>query len=681
MKKTVKNNGNFRTAFCIFYLLLLTVLHSCKQDIFVGDEPNISNRNNSFPTVGSSTGASDKFLFCSYQSSGTKFYTKNIGSSIGNQLSTGYDNINWWNHIAGVQVGARQFVFFHNAYKVFVNYIGEQKAYAIRAINTNGTIGAETENSYWNNSYETIIGFHVGDRGFIFGQDSYSDHYWFVQEITGNGRLGAETDNGSWHNYYKSATPFYINGKTYIFFQTEDSDKYWFISYVSPDGKLHDVCDGRWGDFFDVFTSVEFGGKTFLIGEMMLGSGKGFWFIQQINPDGTLGPETQRGEWNNQYPNLAAWVTNGHAYLFGGPASPSGLNSMNYFIQEITAEGKLGVETQHGSLEDNLKFVFPFTLYEPGSFRYEIGWDLTRTTGIPSRGWSPSFSQPWRGDTKFGGGAALAEIDHDAGLRYDAVLTGIQSLAGSDRFYYQVAWNLNNTGEPASWSKVIYGPNCGEIQAGAGADIADIDRNGVPDLLLMSVDDPEKSNSFWYYIGWNLGTNGQASYWSTKIQLDGLGWDNSGGGAALGDIDKNGSQDLILTGIDNPAGANKFWYRIGRNLDNSGNASSWTSMLTAPVNLGDLSSGGGAALADLNGNGKPDLILTVIDSPTGYNPFWCYIGWDVDINGNVTGWSGKFIGPSLGNMSSGGGTAMADIDKNGILDILLMAVDNPYGKD
>jgi len=196
----------------------------------------------------------------------------------------------------------------------------------------------------------------------------------------------------------------------------------------------------------------------------------------------------------------------------------------------------------------------------------------------------------------------------------------------------------------------------------------------------MSVDDPEGDNAFWYYIGWNLSPNGQIASWSDKFQVDGLGHDNSGGGLAMGDLDGNGRPEMVLVAIDNPVGPNKVWFTVGRNLDRAGHAESWTSMLRTPFDLGDLSAGGGASLADVDGNGKPDLVLVNLDSPQGANPFWGQIGYDIDINGNVARWT-TFVGPAMGDITSGGGTAIGDIDKNGILDLLLMTVDNPYGKD
>jgi hypothetical protein len=658
-------------------LLLFFGLNSC-SDEYIGTDNKIVSEVNT-PIVGSTVGSSDtKFLFgYDKDDSDVRYKSRYIDSQFGSVIAQGdLFTLGEWNKTAGVQSGNKQFLFLHKSN----TDNSDNKRYEIREILSSGQVGKITESGEWNKNYEQVVGFRVGEKGFIFGQDSYGDHYWFVQEITSFGKLGAETDNGSWNNFYKSATPLYVNGQTYLFFHTEN-DCYWFISRVSQEGKLTDVCDGHWGSFWDYTTSVETGGKTYLVGHQTLlgyntasSTGKVQWFIQLINSDGSMGPETDRGIWANEYHILCGYTIGGQAYIFGHNKDNGGL----WFIQNITADGKLGAETCHGTIDSGYDFFFPFNIYDPGGFRYTIGWDLSKTSGSPTRSWSSMFLEPWSRETKFGGGAALADIDMNG--KYDAILAGIQDQPGVDRFYYKVAWNLDNTGKAASWSQAFYGPYCGEMQAGGGADIADIDRNGVPDLVLMSVDDPSQANSFRYYIGWNLNTSGKPASWSSMIQLDGLGWDNAGGGLALGDLDGNGITEMVLTAIDNPGGANRFWYKVGRNLDQTGKAASWTSNLFPPFYVGDLSAGGGAALADVNGNGKPDLVLMDIDSPQGANPFWCYIGWDIDTNGNVAGWS-SFTGPSLGSMTSGGGAAIGDIDKNGILDLLLMTVDNPYGND
>jgi hypothetical protein len=642
------------------------------------------------PPDNTSTEGYENFLFWAahpFSDSRPYYHTLPIGTNLGSEIDYG-EQIFDWDRYAGVESAKRQFLFLHN--QTNGGFDTGDKDFQIWEMMPNGEAGGKTDSGTWTSNYETLFGFHVGTRGFIFGQDSYGGHYWFVQEVTSDGKLvGAESDNGEWSNYYPAATPLYIGDQTFLFFQTSKSDNYWFITNVSKDGTLADSDDGYWGYFWDGVTSVEVGGNTFLIGSRNRNTfgQMGEWFIQKINSNGTMGAETDRGYWTYYYNNLVGFSSGGHSYIYGCSSGNGGM----WFIQEITADGKLGAETAHGILKDKLtgltdngdfQFFLPFKLYDkPGSFRYTIGWDLSETNGNPTRPWSSLFTDPWSGPTKFGGGAALAQIDGDASGKYDALLMGVQDLAGTDRFYYKVAWNLDNSGKASEWSKTIFGPDCGGTQAGGGADIADIDGNGKPDLLLMSVDDPEGANSFWYYIGWNLNSGGVAASWSSKMQVAGIGSLNSGGGAALGDIDKNGRPDLVLMGIDNPEQDNSFWYSIGKNLNKSGVAESWTAKITAPCHLGWSTAGGGAALADINGNGKPDLVLTSLDSPTGANAFWCYIGWDIDINGNVSGWSSKFVGPSPGNITCGGGTAIADIDKNGKLDLLLMSIDDPYGKD
>src|SRR5512139_1166720 len=92
-------------------------------------------------------------------------------------------------------------------------------------------------------------------------------------------------------------------------------------------------------------------------------------------------------------------------------------------------------------------------------------------------------------------------------------------------------------------------------------------------------------------------------------------------------------------GIDNPAGANSFQYKIGWDLSSIGYATSWSGLV--PVGgLGYENAGGGAAIADINGNGKPDLLLMAIDNLSGVNFFEYKIGWDLNASGLATSWSG-----------------------------------------
>lgn len=647
------------------YGFLMTGFISCSKD---------DNNDNDGPILGETNNQSlYVFRYCNQTNS---FYsTCEINSNLGLQITSGTD-VGYWDHATGLSFGANQYLILHS------NNSENEKEFKIRKLLPGGSVGGETCSQTWHNSYETFISFKVGDNGYIFGQDNGSKgHYWFVQQVNSDGTLGGETDNGTWNDFYEVATPLYINNETYIFFQTHSNNHYWFISHVSADGKLSDVCDGYWGNLWTLSASVTIDGNTYLVGgqnghDNYSGTE---YFIQKINPNGTMGDETDRGGWNHDYYTFSGYTYGGKAYMFA-TSCPNNIGGM-WFIQEITADGKMGAETAHGNFDQGVQFAFTCPYYnKPGSFRYSIGWDLSGTSGKPSR-WSQHFDDAWNGAMKLGGGAAAGKIDSDAGDMYDAVLIGIQDIAGPDRYYYKIAYNLDASGEASTLSQTLFGPTIGESQAGAGAELYDIDGNGVPDLLFMNVDDPAGANSFRYHIGWNLNAQGVPTAWGNMFQGPTLGDSDSGGGAAVADLDNNGKPEIVFMGIDNPAEANSYWIVIGKNMNKLGVPESWTNHIILPLNLGWDSSGGGLALADINGNGKPDLVIMDVDSPQFSDALWCYTGWDLDINGNVSGWSEKYNAPSTGNMTSGGGTAIADFDKNGTADVLMMAIDNPYGVD
>ncbi|MBI2917723.1 MAG: hypothetical protein HYY01_06980 [Chloroflexi bacterium] len=146
----------------------------------------------------------------------------------------------------------------------------------------------------------------------------------------------------------------------------------------------------------------------------------------------------------------------------------------------------------------------------------------------------------------------------------------------------------------------------------------------------MAIDDPSGANEFRFYVGLDLDPATGPASWTEKITFkpSDLGNNHQGGGVALADINGNGKLDLLLMAIDDPSGRNEFRYYVGWDLDTAG-PSKWSDKVAfSPTDIGNNHNGGGVALADINGNGKLDLLLMAIDDPSGANEFRYYVGWD-----------------------------------------------------
>lgn len=222
----------------------------------------------------------------------------------------------------------------------------------------------------------------------------------------------------------------------------------------------------------------------------------------------------------------------------------------------------------------------------------------------------------------------------------------------------------------------------GHINQGAGVAIGDIDKNGRPDMILMGIDNPKGKNNFWYKVLYDIDENGYYSKESSILSISAEGWENSGGDIALCDLNNNGILDMVLLCTDKPTTAGRAyrWYYVAYDLKPDGHYNSLSSLNTR-YELGFFYDGAGIDICDINKNGTPDLLMMVYDAPEGENSFRYQIAFDLQSNGNYLSLSPVYEVPGLGHDGDGAGVAVGDIDNNGTLDILFMALDAPSGKD
>ncbi|OQP44151.1 hypothetical protein A4H97_33655 [Niastella yeongjuensis] len=251
---------------------------------------------------------------------------------------------------------------------------------------------------------------------------------------------------------------------------------------------------------------------------------------------------------------------------------------------------------------------------------------------------NPMRAQGWFGSENQGADVALADINGNG--RPDMVIFFIDNPNGTNTGYYKIGWDLDNRGMASSFTGAIAIPGWwGNESAGAGIAIADISGNGKLDIVVMHIDNPGGANQGYYRIGWDLDVSGNVTGgWTSHIPIPGwFGDESSDAGIAIADITGSGRPDLIVLHIDNPGGANQGYFRIGKDMTATGTIASWTSTQPIPGWFGNETQGAGVAIKDVTGNGKPDIIVFHIDNPSGANHGYYRIGWDIDSFGNISG--------------------------------------------
>ena len=293
-------------------------------------------------------------------------------------------------------------------------------------------------------------------------------------------------------------------------------------------------------------------------------------------------------------------------------------------------------------------------------------------------------NHPHKAPSSFGtenAGGGIIATDIDGNGELDLVVMSIYAPSGANTGEYRIGWDLDKYGQASNWSGHYNIPWQGNCQQGCGITATDVNGDGTPDLIVFMIDAPSGEDTGYYRVGY-MQSDGTASKWTDFFKIPGwFGDNNDGGGITVTDINGNGKPDLVVFNIDDPSGANGGYYRIGWDLDKEGNIANWSGHYNIPWQ-GNYQQGGGITATDVNGDGTPDLIVFMIDAPDGPNTGYYRIGY-MDSEGKVTKW-GDFVADDwewFGNVSQGAGITVADVDDNGKSDLILFFIDNPSGEN
>ena len=216
--------------------------------------------------------------------------------------------------------------------------------------------------------------------------------------------------------------------------------------------------------------------------------------------------------------------------------------------------------------------------------------------------------------------------------------------------------------------------------AGGGVAIADLDGNGKQNLVVFMVDNGPGQNRGLFRVGRNLDAAGVVTGGYTPwIDVpDWFPFENAGASVAVADVDRDGKQDIVVFMVDNPVGQNTGFYRVGKGLDSNGNlAGGWGPWIAIPDWFSFENQHGSIALADMDGDGSLELLVLMVDNPPGQNRGLYRIGRKLNANGNVTGgWTKWFEVPDWFSFENqGAGIAVADLKGNGKHDLLIFQID------
>jgi hypothetical protein len=213
----------------------------------------------------------------------------------------------------------------------------------------------------------------------------------------------------------------------------------------------------------------------------------------------------------------------------------------------------------------------------------------------------------------------------------DIIRDGRNDLVVSDFYSAQrIGW-FQNPGASGSWAfRVIGAPRAHDIE------VADLDGDGDNDVETRQQNSPGAAIELW--------RQNSPTSWSRRTLSA-----PAGEGLHLGDLDMDGDADIVIGGR---------WYEntsdiLGGSWRQFAFATNWTHPHTFP------------SVADVNNDGRPDVVLTPSEKPGGsYRTSW----YEAPADPKRSGWTERVIASAIETVTHA--LATADMDGDGDVDVI-----------
>jgi hypothetical protein len=281
-------------------------------------------------------------------------------------------------------------------------------------------------------------------------------------------------------------------------------------------------------------------------------------------------------------------------------------------------------------------------------------------------------------------GASVAVVP---GATPALVVLMVDDAAGQNAGYVRVHTAIGPDGDLAgTWTAWQPVPDWFPHEnAAAGVAVADVSGDGAPDLVVFMIDAPDGRNQGWYRVGWSfdVATGTVTGGWGPWREVpDWFPFENAGGDITVADVDGDGRADLVVLMVDAPEGPNAGYYRSGP-LGADGAVTDWRPWQAVPDWRFWENQGAAVAVADLDDDGTPELVVLAVDNPAQRNTAYWSVGWRLDGRGRpADGWGPWEPVPGWDFWENqGAGLAVTPLGPAGHEHLVVLAVDDPVGQN